>query len=735
MSPEHSPASEEGRPAPWKNQEGATVRTSDSDQPAGNLVGPQSPPQSPGIRFTSLEPATMPEATAEGATVETLELAGYEILGEIARGGMGVVYQARQLSLDRLVALKCLPPSFRDDPERLRRFRIEASAAAKLTKHGIVPVYDVLEAAGTPILVMPYIQGSDLARIIVDRIAVRQNRVPIDSRLGWAAFSAQEYLGRVFGLLDRAIDALTLLHQTDVLHRDIKPSNILVDAHGDGWLTDFGLARVGKQASAGEIVGTPGFMSPEQWDCDDVDGRADVFSLGVAAYQALTLELPYERNRVTVATPVPPLASSLNPLVPERVAAVIARALHPARAQRYQSAAELKRDWELARRASTEPAGWWGRASRGRRAAVVAGLLLLVGGTAGFLSRWIAHGPGPEPDASADGSNTALIFVKIEPTGTRVVFVPLHPDTGEPEGERAVRPPPGQTTPLPIRLAPGPYFVEAATADGQRFHQVYREVPLPGQTLSGGIFPHRSWIRRDDGAVELPAIKIPEANAVANMARFPGGKHFILGCDELAEAQPPHVQSVAAFFLDVHEVTIGEYRAARGSLPLNLRESPGDDFAVTDVNYDEALRCAEVMGKRLPTEAEYEWAATMGGMRKFPWGDDKERIEGWPFLVVGQPDFDRTPTEPPVYGLYSNVAEWTTTWHLHYPTTLPIAFPEDYRSTRTVRGGPYSVVMGKPDQKECLWGPRYRHGVSIDRAWPGLGFRCARSAEPLFLNR
>jgi hypothetical protein len=91
-------------------------------------------------------------------------------------------------------------------------------------------------------------------------------------------------------------------------------------------------------------------------------------------------------------------------------------------------------------------------------------------------------------------------------------------------------------------------------------------------------------------------------------------------------------------------------------------------------------------------------------------------------------------TERPVYGLYSNVAEWTTTWHLHYPTTLPIAFPEDYRSTWTVRGGPYSMVLGKPDERECLWCPRYRHGVGIARAWPGLGFR-ARSAELVFLHR
>jgi eukaryotic-like serine/threonine-protein kinase len=737
MSPANSPPPDDGRPAGSEHPDAATVKAADSDQSPQQQVEPPSPLISPALRATPVEPATLPEAPRDEQPVEPYVLAGYEILGEIARGGMGVVYKARQLSLDRMVALKCLPQSFRDDPDRLERFQIEIRAAAKLTKHGIVPVYDVLKTGGTPVLVMPYIPGSDLAHIIADRIAVRQKHEPPDNRHSWAALADVEYVERILGLLDRVIDALVLLHESDVLHRDIKPSNVLVDKSGNGWLADFGLARFGKHPGADwrvQTVGTPGFMSPEQWDgADDTDGRADVFSLGVAAYQALTLGLPYAKKRVTLATPLPPPVSSRNPLVPERVEAVIAKALQPDRSQRYQSAAELKQDWDRARHGPSEEAGsWWSRATRWRRAAVIAAAAALpLLGVAGAWALSLFGPPPPEPPEPP----TVTVLVTTEPVGATVVFVPLHPDTGEPEKERAVRPPPGKTTPLEIELAPGPYFIEAEIEAGtvkHRFHQVYRQVPQPGQTHAS--FPHRGWAMMPDGKVEIPEIKIPEADVTAKMTRFNGSRDFLMGSAHLTGAQPPHVHPVAAFFLDAHEVTEGEYREARKRLPAALTENRGDNFAVTMVSYEEAESCAEIMGKRLPTEAEYEWAATMGGAQDFPWGNDKEHIQNWLLLPVGQPDFDRTRTDPPVFGLYSNVAEWTTTWHMPYPTPLTVSFPDFYRSTRTVRGAPYWVVIGgKPNKEESLWGPRYRYGVSIDRALPGLGFRCARSVQPLFL--
>src|SRR5262249_31478872 len=145
-----------------------------------------------------------------------------------------------------------------------------------------------------------------------------------------------------------------------------------------------------------------------------------------------------------------------------------------------------------------------------------------------------------------------------------------------------------------------------------RFHQVYRQIPLPGQT-NWQRFPHHGWDLREDGTIELPAIKIPAPNVVARMARFKGDLEFRMGAEDVPSAEPAHVNPVKPFFLDDHEVTESEYRAARGRLPLDLVEPRGDDFAVSRVSYDEALHCAEVMGKRLPTEAEYEFAATMGG--------------------------------------------------------------------------------------------------------------------------
>jgi formylglycine-generating enzyme required for sulfatase activity len=161
-----------------------------------------------------------------------------------------------------------------------------------------------------------------------------------------------------------------------------------------------------------------------------------------------------------------------------------------------------------------------------------------------------------------------------------------------------------------------------------------------------------------------------------------------------------------------------------------------DDDAMSFVSWDEAVSYAESAGKRLPDEIEYEFAATQGGIRRFPWGDDDDddakRITEWKFGPAGEPEFDRLKTAPPVMGLFSNVAEWTSTWGNLYPSPKfgrPAIVGLD-STRRIVRGGPDSVIEGTPDVQQAVDGPRARVAIGRRDHKPGIGLRCARSAKP-----
>ncbi len=164
-----------------------------------------------------------------------------------------------------------------------------------------------------------------------------------------------------------------------------------------------------------------------------------------------------------------------------------------------------------------------------------------------------------------------------------------------------------------------------------------------------------------------------------------------------------------------------------------LRE---DSDPVTYVSFSDALEYAERIGMRLPTEFEYEYAATGGGTRRFPWGDDATRVANWPFGHVMTPAFDVTATPVPVYGLYSGVAEWTDSIWAAYPSALQLPLPptlkELNRQSRIVRGGPMSVTDATPNPAECALGPTQRYSIDIETPHGGLGFRCAQSIAPRF---
>jgi formylglycine-generating enzyme required for sulfatase activity len=703
--------------------------------------------QASGAAAPTCEVPTTPQQATEEAFTPDFRVPGYEIRGEIGRGGMGVVYRARQLSLPRDVALKRLPPALAADPHRLGRFRTEARAAAQLTDAGIVPVFDVVELAEGPVLVMPYIEGRDLGRILADRRAVRAGGASAN-RHPWAALSDREYLDRVLPVLDHVLEAVTVIHRAEILHRDIKPSNILVQNDGHVWLTDFGLARLGTEAgitSPGMGMGTPGFMSPEQWDgLEDVDCRTDVFGLGATIYLALTLELPYGKARPgSSSSPlVPP--SGRQPLLTRDFDAVVLKALEPERAGRYTTARELQEDWSLLRAGLLPRArrsGWAGRAGRQlRRHRGTAAALLLAALALGLSGMALLSGrnrPGALPEDTTDYRKVRVV---TKPAGARVVLVPLDSTTGELQPARALRP--AEKTPLTLPRVPVGEYLVVAEVKGHGFHEVHREAPAPDSLTGRPDAPHLSRVSLPDGTIEWVTIMIPPLEIAKGMVYFPGGE-FTMG-SETVPLVPVHQRTIPAFYLDPTEVTVGEFKKIRGVLPERLRDNPPPDtHAISYVTFDRAMEYAEKVGKRLPDEAEYEFAATEGGTRDYPRDIQAVPVLSWSFGPVGPAGQGGALNRSEVSGLFGNVAEWTTSWNYPYPNSSPFAFAhrqsremrDRFGEDRVVRGGPYSVVMGRPDPKELARGPRWRHGIRRGDALPGLGFRCARSARPRFLDR
>ncbi|MFI5311537.1 MAG: serine/threonine-protein kinase, partial [Gemmatimonadales bacterium] len=215
--------------------------------------------------------------------VERVLASTYDLDREIGRGGMGIVYRARDKRLKRAVAIKLLPPELAFRSEIRMRFLREAETAAQLSHPSIVPIYSVDEKDGLVFFVMAFVDGANLAQRIHEHGALD----PVEARR----------------IMRDVADALAYAHERGVVHRDIKPDNILLDQQGGRpMVTDFGIARAisdgdARLTATGIAIGTPAFMSPEQSAGDrDLDGRSDLYSLGVVAYQMLSGDLPFNAS-------------------------------------------------------------------------------------------------------------------------------------------------------------------------------------------------------------------------------------------------------------------------------------------------------------------------------------------------------------------------------------------------------------------------------------------------------
>ncbi len=279
-------------------------------------------------------------------------LGDFKLLEEIGRGGMGVVYRARQLSLGREVAVKVLPWHRTLEERHVERFRREAHAAARLSHPGIVPIHFVGEEGGNHYFAMDFVVGRSLDQELDLVRRLTQGEGPFETIL--PAFSTKGYVASVVKLAASVASALHYAHGNGVVHRDVKPHNLLLDKAGRVQVVDFGLAKVeelGSISRSGEIAGTPHYMSPEQALARrvKVDHRTDIFSLGVVLYETLTLHRPFEGKTshevlYEISFHEPRKIREHNPRVPRDLETIVIKALEKTPEDRFQSASELGDD-------------------------------------------------------------------------------------------------------------------------------------------------------------------------------------------------------------------------------------------------------------------------------------------------------------------------------------------------------------------------------------------------------
>ena len=548
-------------------------------------------------------------------------LGRYEILAEVGRGGMGVVYRALDTALGRTVAIKVVRLSEHASPEEVRtlreRLQRETRAAGGLAHPNIVAVHDVGQEGDTAYIVMEYVEGRTLDHLL----AASQPR-PL------------EWCLRVLEGVDQALD---YAHAHGVYHRDIKPANIMVQADGAVKVTDFGIAKIVLATTiteAGLVMGSPHYMAPEQLKGEPVSARTDQFALAAVAYTILSGRRPFDADtlaalfsKILNQDPVP--LEAVNPALGTEFERVLRKAMAKDPAGRFESCTEFVTALKAAQQEATR---------RSLKAA-------------------------PSAKEYPQGRSAPLARAQVE----------------------APKPAP---TPAPPS-APGAGEVRINAADGQR----YVWIP-PGRF---------------------------------DMGCSPGDK-------ECADDEKPRhgVRIANGFWMGQTEVTVGAYRrftqATGRAVPPAPSFAQNEGHPVVNVTWDDALAYCRWAGGRLPTEAEWEYAARAGTTG--PRYGELAAI-GWYTANSGGHTHEVAQKQPNGFGLYDmlgNVWEWVADW---YHEEYYAAFDSEPRDPRGPPTGQLRVLRGG----SWFLDPRDVRASYRTRVVPGSGvnsggFRCVREVIP-----
>ena len=676
-------------------------------------------------------------------------LGHYRIIALLGRGGMADVYRAEDERLGREVALKAVPPEFARDPERIERFEREVRAAARLSHPNIVTVFEFGHGEGQHFYTMALMPGGDLkARIRANP----EGMPPAEARAVAVAVA-------------RALD---YAHQQGLVHRDVKPENILFWQDGTPQLTDFGIARAmesgTRMTATGMSIGSPHYMSPEQAQGLEVDGRSDLYSLGVVLYEMLTGRLPFEAgNTLAVALahlnePAPELPWELGEWQP-----VVDRLLAKSPDDRYGSAGELALalgSEGLPHAPAQAPAtrvvpvrsqvGPTSRAGAsgtrlveaakpraGLRGALAGAVLALAVVGIGYLALRDTKGPEPAPTLRGGGGQLQRAPVRPDPVRPTPPATPRIPPQRvrygsltlqlEPRDARVTLPDVEPRYRPGVRLPEGPHRVIVRSSG---YRTVTRTIDLSGDTrvrIALEKVGHRTGETRVFDGIEFVWV--------------PPGEFRMGSTSRHADSDEKPVTRVRisrGFWMGKYEVTQAQWQAVMGSNPSRFKNC-GGNCPVERVSWNDVQEYISKLNARsggrryrLPTEAEWEYAARAGtttdtyaGDMTKPRGKDPvlNRI-AWYRENSGRKTHPAGRKGPNAFGLHDmlgNVWEWVGDWYGDYPGGT-VTDPSGPRSgsIRVIRGGSWGGNAGV-----CRSAIRYGNSPGI--RYLILGFRLLRT--------